>query len=568
MVIKYLTIVFLFIVSSHSYSQSTNPQYLFPVCNYINEDTSYEYFALEKWGYIDINGNVLIPYQFDGAGYFSEGLAVVRIGGLYGYINTSGQLVIPAIYREAHSFSEGLAGVSTGYKLGFIDTSGKLIIDTLYYEVSRFKFGLALAVDNKDGNQNEFYNYIDKNGNIITKKRYYYDIHFYFLGHPYTNFFNEGIAKVNYYGFVGYIDTSGKEIIIPQYGYKSDIFSEGLAKVEYNDKIGFIDKTGTMVITPQFGKDTRNFSEGLAAVEIDGKLGYIDKTGKLVIEAKWKRCDDFHCGLAKVFISTGKYTGDYGFINKNGEVVYEPEFSYSSEFSEGFAFIKQYSNNCLLLDSVGNLVKLFENMYLKYCSGFFNGLCIITTSFNDGSGENPENSAAEQEIYINKKGDVVWKSNPYYTCFPHDALVTMSDGSQKKISEITQNEKILSLDVNTGKYVDGIVLNTQYHSSSIYLIHRIGLNHSIPTSASGTNTDTDFILDATSNHPVMTSSGVVKVRDLHKGDVLICGFNKGSNSNKAVITSIEYNAYTANEVYNIRTSTGNYFVNGILVMDK
>jgi len=39
------------------------------------------------WGYIDTTGKWFIEPQFDDAGDFSEGLAVVRIGYQYRYIN-------------------------------------------------------------------------------------------------------------------------------------------------------------------------------------------------------------------------------------------------------------------------------------------------------------------------------------------------------------------------------------------------------------------------------------------------------------------------------------------------
>jgi len=45
----------------------------------------------EKWGYIDKTGKIVFEPQFDNAGYFSEGLAGVRIGKKYGYIDKTGK---------------------------------------------------------------------------------------------------------------------------------------------------------------------------------------------------------------------------------------------------------------------------------------------------------------------------------------------------------------------------------------------------------------------------------------------------------------------------------------------
>ena len=72
----------------------------------------------DKWGYINVAGEVVIEPQFDQAHSFYEGLAVVRVGdsdrGKYGYVNAAGEVVIKPQFRQAHSFSEGLAAVRTG----------------------------------------------------------------------------------------------------------------------------------------------------------------------------------------------------------------------------------------------------------------------------------------------------------------------------------------------------------------------------------------------------------------------------------------------------------------------
>jgi hypothetical protein len=62
-------------------------------------------------GYKDINGNIVIPQQFDVALDFSCGLCAVGIFNkedrlMCGFIDTKGEIVIPLIYREATSFKE------------------------------------------------------------------------------------------------------------------------------------------------------------------------------------------------------------------------------------------------------------------------------------------------------------------------------------------------------------------------------------------------------------------------------------------------------------------------------
>ena len=67
----------------------------------------------DKWGFIDINGTVVIPFVFDEALSFGQHLAAVKFEDLWGYINLSGSIVIDAVFIEAKSFSGGSAPVLT-----------------------------------------------------------------------------------------------------------------------------------------------------------------------------------------------------------------------------------------------------------------------------------------------------------------------------------------------------------------------------------------------------------------------------------------------------------------------
>ncbi|WP_218103880.1 WG repeat-containing protein [Paenibacillus hemerocallicola] len=46
-----------------------------------------------KWGYIDKNGDTVVPLRYDHAGPFEDGLATVMTGGSYGLIDKSGKSV-------------------------------------------------------------------------------------------------------------------------------------------------------------------------------------------------------------------------------------------------------------------------------------------------------------------------------------------------------------------------------------------------------------------------------------------------------------------------------------------
>jgi hypothetical protein len=87
-----------------------------------------------KGGYLDTKGDWVIKPQFDGLSDFSEGLAAVNLGGNcgiegeWGYIDREGQTVIPFRFVWAGAFHNGRACV--GEKSGeeeLIDRSGTII---------------------------------------------------------------------------------------------------------------------------------------------------------------------------------------------------------------------------------------------------------------------------------------------------------------------------------------------------------------------------------------------------------------------------------------------------------
>ena len=61
--------------------------------------------------FVDSAGAFLFNKQFERVSAFSEGLASVEQNGKWGFINTQGEVVVPCIYDIAGSFSEGLAPV-------------------------------------------------------------------------------------------------------------------------------------------------------------------------------------------------------------------------------------------------------------------------------------------------------------------------------------------------------------------------------------------------------------------------------------------------------------------------
>jgi len=224
-----------------------------------------------KYGFIDQTGKVVIAPQFDSASDFSEGLALVRIGGestgKYGFIDKTGNYVSDPQFGDALSFSEGLAAVKTGGEWGYIDKTGMIAIDPQFSRTWGFSEGLAAAVY---GNH---WRYIDKSGQRVIKPKF-----------DKAMSFSEGLASVKMGRLWGYTDKAGNYVIYPQFD-EAGPFSNGLAAVRIfyppEDMAAYLEEEIKALLTDF---DPVHWEELTAYFDKNCKLGYIDKTGKYVWE--------------------------------------------------------------------------------------------------------------------------------------------------------------------------------------------------------------------------------------------------------------------------------------------
>lgn len=66
--------------------------------------------------------------QFDKVSVFSEGLARVSADGKWGFIDTEGQMVVPCVYDFAWDFHDGLARVRSNGKYCVVNKKGECVV--------------------------------------------------------------------------------------------------------------------------------------------------------------------------------------------------------------------------------------------------------------------------------------------------------------------------------------------------------------------------------------------------------------------------------------------------------
>lgn len=219
--------------------------------------------------YMDKSGKIVISPMWDGvqayAGFpFSERLAAVNFvlsDGRHcgGYIDDSGKFVIKPVFQYATPFSEGFAVVvAQNGTSGYIDKTGQWLIGPQFAVAYPFRSGLAttknfsfeIACGSKGSrfSSTPEIRYFDKAGKEVSQIQ------------------AQKIGRIDSNSLAFLKSVVDREATIDDKSFDEvRPFCDGMAAVKKNGLWGFIDSTGKLVIEPQFYR-VEDFSDGLAAV--------------------------------------------------------------------------------------------------------------------------------------------------------------------------------------------------------------------------------------------------------------------------------------------------------------
>ena len=152
-----------------------------------------------KYGYINKNGETVIPYTWNEAEYFKNGLAVVGDGDFwasrYGLIDETGSIIIPCKWKTLKPITKRLVKVMGDYgNYGLIDMEGNVIVPCDWKYIESFSDGLAKVM-----NSRELYGYVNKKGKLVIPCKW-----------KIAERFRNSKAKV--------CDLKGREFFIDKYG--------------------------------------------------------------------------------------------------------------------------------------------------------------------------------------------------------------------------------------------------------------------------------------------------------------------------------------------------------------
>lgn len=275
-----------------------------------------------KWGFVDENNIVKIPFIYDFVNPFDESkLAYVKNEGKELYINSTGEIVIPAIYEELGLFSEGLVDAKKGGRFGFLNSKGNIAIPFEYDSVNSFYQGLC------------------------------------------------GVSKNNKFGF---INKDGKEVIPLIYESVQNSHVDNIVLVSKKSKWAFIDQHGKLLSDFVYDnvfsgynlniKPPSNISEATTFFKNGPVLVFKDRKYEFLNEKIESAFPNNKFDSASVFDTYQnaivKRNGKYGIIKPNGEAKVPIEYDFVEYFDSNHNSSEYYNAR------KGKIYSIF-NRYLK-----------------------------------------------------------------------------------------------------------------------------------------------------------------------------------------------------------
>ncbi len=293
----------------------------------------------EMLNFIDPDGKTILPEWYPHRKYiterhfttdFAEGLiALPGEGGKFGYLDRDGNMALPFIYEKARSFIDGLACVKTDGKYGLIDKTGSFAVPPEYdmlgfggFNVQFFEDKLFACKDGKGG-------FINRAGETVIP--FDLDVPTLRTDEPILlPEFGDGLVPVRRGGRAIFIDTQGNEVLpVPDGSTGAGGFFDGLTFISFHG-IGnyyhcrIMRRDGSWLLPPEYNA-VGLYRCGRIQVVRDGKILFIDKDGNVVIDGEYTHAHDFFHGRAWV-----QKNGRWGAIDTQGHVVVPIEMTYDS----------------------------------------------------------------------------------------------------------------------------------------------------------------------------------------------------------------------------------------------
>ncbi|MEI6020753.1 MAG: WG repeat-containing protein [Bacteroidota bacterium] len=352
----------------------------------LNKLTLYAFQKDDYIGYMNDAAQVVIEPEFDQAGDFYEGLAVVSKNDSVYFINKEKENSFQQFYTEAYPFKNGMAAVKQNNKWFFINRQGQ-VISKPYEEINELSNNFyVFKLNAKYGALNHF-------GQMVIEAK------FDKLGD-----FKNNMAYFIFAGKYGFVNTKG-HVYQEEFDWISDFDEQGIAIYKLENKFGLINAQGQKISENEFDQMVK-LNEMYYLVLKDNLYGFYSKEACFVTPIQYeynkeKAADyyfkDNHFKLIKNgeqaimdenghldlnfnafkeinFMSSGlmlvRKKNKFGFIDKKMTSVIPFKFIEAQSFSDGLSIVK-FKNQYQIIASNGKEIYVTEKPITKYNAHFY-----------------------------------------------------------------------------------------------------------------------------------------------------------------------------------------------------
>ena len=281
-------------------------------------------------GVFDIQGNAVIPCEYGSVSDYGvcSYYTVQNENGtnVLGALNAAGELVVPMEYGDIEFLSEKWA---MAVKLEVTDTEPydyQALFGDENYIVTAYDFydlesaAMAGTLGREDVNSAKAYGdylFIEDRDGVVT----IYDAALTAVGNA------ESLYEAYGNSDEGVVSLATGDVVVPGYGFSSDLGAGRLAVYDENYDDGIADLEGNMLAPcGEYDYIYEYDLNGYARVEKDGKYGLIDLNGQLVVPCEYDGFESLNYGGDYVYGLNGyacvEQDGKYGYVSlATGEVT-------------------------------------------------------------------------------------------------------------------------------------------------------------------------------------------------------------------------------------------------------
>ncbi|WP_339841634.1 WG repeat-containing protein [uncultured Maribacter sp.] len=319
-------------------------------------------------GYININQDTLVDFIYEDIGLFSNGLAPAKMNGKWGHLTRSGEIMVPFEFdNEGYFYNCGLAAAKQNGKWGFIDKSGNEVIPIKYEKASFNKLDSYVCLS-----QNNKWGFFSCDGRKLTDFQYDRIVEGKYNEDNYT-YFKNGPCLVNIDGKYGFINENFN-VVIPYGKYTKPIAFDQSKRAIIETYMGFglIDPEDRFILEPKYESiEYFPYPSERYKIRLNGLNGIFDSFANKILPIRYKSIVPNYFKfdtISKGTLILKNQNGKFGVSDYDGNILIPLEYDSIQKFQvvNGYSYSVVLRNNKYgLINWQGKEVIPIENNFIR-----------------------------------------------------------------------------------------------------------------------------------------------------------------------------------------------------------